>query len=239
MLADPDPEKTGMIEVQGLAKCYENGLVQALRGVSLSIERGESVALMGPSGCGKSTLLNLLGALDKADSGCISIAGRALQSYRPYHRYRREMVGFVFQFHHLIPSLSLLDNVMLPLQASSLPAAERRQRAMELLGAMGLAERTGFPPTEVSGGERQRAAIARALVNRPAIVLADEPTGNLDSVTGDKVVRFLLEHAARHQATVLLATHNQAVAALCGRSVRMLDGRLSTVGTDALQGDAS
>lgn len=217
-----------MIEVQQLEKCYEQGRVRALRGVCLKIERAESVALMGPSGCGKSTLLNVLGALDEADSGRISIAGRALQSYRPYHRYRRDRVGFVFQFHHLIPSLSLLDNVMLPLYATPLPASERRRRAEALLEAMGLSERLKFRPTAVSGGERQRAAIARALVNHPAIVLADEPTGNLDSATGNKVMRFLLEHAARHQATVLVATHNEGIAGLCDRVFRMLDGRLLT-----------
>ena len=224
-----------MIEVLQLEKCYEQGRVRALRGISLSIERSESVALMGPSGCGKSTLLNVLGALDEADSGCISIAGRALQSYRPYHRYRRDMVGFVFQFHHLIPSLSLVDNVMLPLYATSLPVSERRRRAEDLLEAMGLSERIGFRPTDVSGGERQRAAIARALVNHPAIVLADEPTGNLDSETGNKVMRFLLEHAARHQATVLVATHNEGIAGLCDRVFRMLDGRLLTDDADVPQ----
>jgi putative ABC transport system ATP-binding protein len=215
-----------MIKLQGVEKSYEQGRVQALRGISLSVERAESVALMGPSGCGKSTLLNLLGALDEVDRGRILIAGRPLESYRPFHRYRRNMVGFVFQFHHLIASLSLLENVLLPLQSTPVPVAERRQRALDLLEQMALSHRADFRPNDVSGGERQRAAIARALVNHPAIVLADEPTGNLDSATGSKVMRFLLEHAAQRQATVLVATHNEEIAALCDRSLKMLDGAL-------------
>ncbi|MCH8477497.1 MAG: ABC transporter ATP-binding protein [Wenzhouxiangella sp.] len=219
-----------MIECDRLVKTYERGRVQALRGVSLALERGEQAALMGPSGCGKSTLLNLLGALDRADSGSIRLEGRLLEELRPYHRYRRETVGFVFQSHHLIPALSLLENVALPLAPLRLKRAECRRRAAALLDEMGLSERRDFQPADVSGGERQRAAIARALINPPALVLADEPTGSLDSVTGEQVMRFLLDHARQRQATVLIATHNAAIAGLTQRCYRMKDGLLESRG---------
>lgn len=215
-----------MIECDRLVKTYEHGRVQALRGVSLTLERGEQAALMGPSGCGKTTLLNLLGALDRADSGSIKLDGRLLEDFRPFHRYRRETVGFVFQFHHLIPALTLLENVALPLQPLRLKVAECRRRAAALLEEMGLSERSDFRPADVSGGERQRAAIARALINQPTLVLADEPTGSLDSVTGEQVMQFLLDHARQREATVLIATHNAAIARLTQRCYLMLDGRL-------------
>lgn len=221
-----------MIECDRLVKTYERGRVQALRGVSLTLERGEQAALMGPSGCGKSTLLNLLGALDHADSGSIRLEGRLLEELRPYHHYRRETVGFVFQFHHLIPALSLLENVALPLAPLRLKRSECRRRAAALLDQMGLSERRDFQPADVSGGERQRAAIARALINEPALVLADEPTGSLDSVTGEQVMRFLLDHARQRQATVLIATHNAVIAGLAQRCYRMKDGLLESSGRE-------
>ncbi|TVQ33209.1 MAG: ABC transporter ATP-binding protein [Wenzhouxiangella sp.] len=217
-----------MIECDGLTKSYDRGRVQALRGVSLRIESGEQVALMGPSGCGKSTLLNLLGALDRPDGGSISFQGRPLDDYRPFHVYRRQMVGFVFQFHHLIPALTLRENVALPLLPVRLKRGERSRRADALLEEMGLSDRADFRPGDVSGGERQRAAIARALINEPALVLADEPTGSLDSVTGLRVMRFLLDHARQRRASVLIATHNAAVAELTDRCHRMMDGRLES-----------
>ncbi len=215
-----------MINCDELVKTYERGRVQALRGVSLKLERGEQAALMGPSGCGKSTLLNLLGALDRYDSGEIRVDGRLLDDFRPFHLYRRKFVGFVFQFHHLIPALSLLENVALPLLPIRLKRKERYRRASALLEEMGLSARADFRPGDVSGGERQRAAIARALVNEPALILADEPTGSLDSVTGEQVVQFLLDHARQREATVLIATHNAAIASLTQNCYRMSDGRL-------------
>src|SRR5262245_31257010 len=186
---------------------------------------------MGPSGCGKSTLLNLIGALDVPTAGEIRIDGKALDDHGPPSRFRATMVGFVFQHHCLIPSLTLLENVETPMCAVGLAARARRRRAAALLDAMGLAARMHALPTAISGGERQRAALARALANDPPILLADEPTGSVDAETGRRILQHLI--AGRRPATpttMLIATHNPEVAALADRRIHLRDGHLDPTG---------
>lgn len=215
-----------MIKLEGVRKSYESGEVRALKDVTLKIDEGEVVSLMGPSGCGKSTLLNILGMLDRADGGKTLIADHPIDSYSPGYRYRREMVGMVFQFHHLIPALSLLENVVLPLQPLRSTTAVKKSKAAALLESCGLAHRLEFDPRRVSGGERQRAAVARALVNDPRILLADEPTGSLDSQTGKALIKFMLEYCRKRTITVLLVTHDSAIARMADRALHMSDGRI-------------
>lgn len=215
-----------MIRIDRLTKFYEDGSVLALHEMSFSVHSGEILALMGPSGCGKSTLLNLIGSLDRPDSGAIYVHGKPIQDYRPFRHYRNRMVGFVFQFHHLLPSLTLMENVMLPMFTRKMADSERKRKASELLAATGLKHRMHFYPARVSGGERQRAAIARALVNEPRIILADEPTGSIDSHTGDKVISFLIDYCLARSITLIMATHNQRVANMAQRILFMRDGRI-------------
>lgn len=216
-----------MIRLERLGKTYERESVSAVRGISLCVDEGEAVALMGPSGCGKTTLLNLIAAMEQRSSGEIFVGGRPLEDYRPYHRYRAELIGFIFQFHHLVPALTLLENVELPMYARRVSAPERKKRASDLLESIGLASRMHAYPNRVSGGERQRAAIARSLANHPSLILADEPTGSVDSVTGEQVVQYLLEYCRGSGSTLLMVTHNAAMAALLDRVVTMQDGQLA------------
>jgi len=215
-----------MIVAKNLVKHYDGGLVKALNGVSFEVEKGAVAALMGPSGCGKSTLLNLVGALDTPTSGEILIDGRDISSYEPLDRFRARTIGFVFQFHHLIPGLSLLENTELPMYPLGISKKEMKKRATEMLVKVGLVERMDFPPTKVSGGERQRAAIARALVNGPSIILADEPTGSVDTETGQAILDHLIHLCHSQGATMLIATHNQDIAARADRVLHMKDGVL-------------
>ena len=217
-----------MITVTDLKKVYDYGLVQALRGVSLEITKGEMVSIMGPSGCGKSTLLNLIGALDWPTSGEIRIDEKPLSDYRPFNSFRAKMIGFIFQFHHLLPNLSLLENIELPMYSLSIPRRARREKAVHLLEEMGLEDRMHFLPTRVSGGERQRAAIARAIINDPPIILADEPTGSVDTLIGNRIIDFLLDLCERKKATVILATHNHEVAGRTRRIIRLRNGRIES-----------
>ena len=223
-----------VIETQDLTRTYHLGTteVRALRGVSLRIAPGEFVALMGPSGSGKSTLMHLLGCLDTATGGSYRLEGRDVsglsQDERAWLRNRR--IGFVFQTFNLLPLLSALDNVTLPLlYQGRIPDA--RARAKVALERMGLADRMDHRPTELSGGERQRVAIARALVAEPALLLADEPTGNLDSGTGEEILG-LLEDLHASGRTLLLVTHDAGVAAHAERVIQMQDGRIVARGTD-------
>lgn len=218
-----------MIVVRDLVKHYDGGLVKALNGLSFEVERGEVVSIMGPSGCGKSTLLNLVGALDLPTSGDILIDGRSISTYRSLHHFRARTVGFIFQFHHLIPGLSLLENTELPMYSLGMSKKAMRAKATEMLVRVGLAERMGFPPTKVSGGERQRAAIARALVNDPAIILADEPTGSVDSETGKAILDHLIHLCRTHGVTMLIATHAREIAAHTDRILEIRDGVLRDV----------
>jgi ABC-type lipoprotein export system ATPase subunit len=216
-----------IIVVRNVKKNYDNGLVTALKGISLEIYSGEIVAIMGPSGCGKSTLLNLIGALDQPTSGEIFINSRPLSSYLPLHHFRALNIGFVFQFHHLVPYLTLQENIELPMYAISVKHSERKKRAENILHAMGLSKRKNFLPTKVSGGERQRAAIGRAIANNPNILLADEPTGNLDSETGQEIMRFLAEICRSQGMTMIVATHNNTIGDSADRIINMKDGLIA------------
>jgi ABC-type lipoprotein export system ATPase subunit len=203
--------------------------VKALNGISFEVGRGEVVSIMGPSGCGKSTLLNLLGTLDTPTSGEILIDGRSISTYTPLDRFRSKTIGFVFQFHHLIPGMSLLENAELPMYPLGVSRRAMRQRATEMLVKVGLADRMDFLPTKVSGGERQRAAIARALVNDPSIILADEPTGSVDTETGKAILSYLIDLCHSRGVTMLIATHNREIGAGADRTLRMKDGTLCNV----------
>jgi putative ABC transport system ATP-binding protein len=217
---------SNMINVKGIEKTYDNGLIVALNGISFEIRAGEIVAITGPSGCGKSTLLNLIGALDLPTSGEIWIDGTNMSTCRPIHRFRATTIGFIFQFHHLVPSMTIMENVELPMHSLSIPKPVRVEKARQILSSMGLAERADFFPTKVSGGERQRAAIARAVANDPKIILADEPTGNLDTDTGEMVMNYLVTLCHEKGITLLITTHNPLVASRAGRLINMKNGQI-------------
>ena len=215
-----------LLEARRVGKRYDDRWV--LRDLDLSIQTGERVALLGPSGCGKTTLLNLLGGLDRPDAGTVAFRGELLPEASPSRlaQLRREALGTVFQFFHLIPTLTARENVELPLQLLGRPRLEARGRATELLEAVGLLARAEAWPREMSGGEMQRVAVARALATRPALLLADEPTGNLDSESGARVLALLAELTEQQGAALVMVTHSEAAAAICHRVVRMMDGRI-------------
>ncbi|AKJ06450.1 putative ABC transport system ATP-binding protein [Archangium gephyra] len=217
-----------MIEAVDVAKVYRRGRteVRALAGVSLTVPKGEFLSVMGPSGSGKSTLLNLLGALDVAGSGSLRIDGRELSRMKDdeLSAFRRERLGFVFQFFNLMPTMTALENVMLPGLLSGRGQVELRRRAETLLETVGLGGRTHHRPDELSGGEMQRVAVARALLMEPAVLLADEPTGNLDSRTGAEVLRMLREATRERGLTVVMVTHDLKAAEVGDRIVRLADG---------------
>jgi putative ABC transport system ATP-binding protein len=219
-----------VVRTVGLTRRYKMGdtFVEALRGVDLEIARGEFVALVGPSGSGKSTVLNLIGGLDRPSEGEIWIDGKELSARdeKTLTRHRRQHVGFVFQSFNLLPRLTAEENVALPLMFGGVPEKERRARAKELLEQVGLAERLTHRPTQLSGGEQQRVAIARALVGQPALLLADEPTGNLDTTTGVEIMHLLKELNQEHGLTLLVVTHDPEVAAFADRVVRLRDGQV-------------
>ena len=214
------------VVVSDVTKTFEGGRIIALDRASLQLVPGELVALTGPSGSGKSTLLNLIGALDRPDSGTITVDGASLDS-SDAAGYRAETVGFVFQFHHLIPTVSALDNVQVPMLGRGIARVGREKRARMLLADVGLTGRAASVPATLSGGERQRVAIARALANDPRLLLADEPTGSLDSETGAQVLALLQRLRAERGMTVLLVTNDDDVAASADRTLRLLDGRLT------------
>jgi predicted ABC-type transport system involved in lysophospholipase L1 biosynthesis ATPase subunit len=220
------------IRLADLTKTYVRGAspVHALRGVSLEIGRGERVGLLGKSGSGKSTLLNLLGGLDRPNSGRIQVAGLELNRMpsRELARYRQRIVGMIFQSFNLIPSRTALQNVSLPLIFASVPRRQRQMIAARALDAVGLGARLHHLPTQLSGGEQQRVAIARALVNEPQILLADEPTGNLDSATAGEIIALLLDHVRSQQMTMILVSHDEELAYRCtDRIIRLRDGQLT------------
>lgn len=199
-----------------------------LHGVSLALERGERVALLGPSGCGKTTLLNCIGGVDKPDSGSVKLTDRDLATLDAdaLADVRRRSLGTVFQFFHLLPTLTAGENMELPLKLTAVPAAERKARVQALLERVGLMHRAAALPGEMSGGEMQRVAIARALIHRPQLLLADEPTGNLDSDTGTRILELLKELSEEHETALLMVTHSEEAAAMCHRVLRMRDGRV-------------
>ncbi len=201
------------------------GPVNILRGVSLAAARGESVAVLGPSGAGKSTLLAVIAGLERADSGTVTVDGRDIRGLgeSSLASFRRDTVGIVFQAFHLIPTMTALENVALPLELGARRDALERARAA--LGSVGLGARLRHYPSQLSGGEQQRVALARAFAPEPAVLLADEPTGNLDSETGDTVMGVLFDLCAAREATLVLVTHDKAIAARCDRTVHMVDGR--------------
>jgi ABC-type lipoprotein export system ATPase subunit len=226
-------EETGAvaIEARSASRYYTMGdaIVRAVDDVSFTIERGEFAALLGPSGSGKSTLLNLLAGLDRLTAGSIEVAGRDLSTMdsEALARYRRLTVGMIFQSFNLVPTMTLADNIELPLRFAETPRSERRDRVLELLTNVGLAHRANHKPTELSGGEQQRGAIARALANRPSVLLADEPTGNLDSRNGQEVMALLRELNEKMGVTVLMVTHDPALASrYASKSLHMADGKL-------------
>ncbi len=202
--------------------------LHVLRGVSLTVQRGEIIALRGASGAGKSTLLHLLGGLDTPDQGTVTLKDQALERCGDNElcRLRNRLVGFIFQAYHLLPELDALENVALAARMARLSAGKAAAKARELLTRVGLGERLRHRPGELSGGEQQRVAIARALVNDPLLILADEPTGNLDSHTGEAIIRLLCDLRAERDATLILATHDARVAAAAGRVVQLVDGSI-------------
>jgi ABC-type lipoprotein export system ATPase subunit len=215
-----------MVVLRDVVKTYEGGRTTALRGISLEIAKGEFVALQGPSGSGKSTLLNMIGALDHPDSGSLHVAGEDLSQSRDLSRFRAHVVGFVFQLHNLIPTLTALENVLMPMFEVPLTRRGSRERAERLLQHVGLNGKSHRLPTELSGGERQRVAIARALANTPQIVLADEPTGNLDSQSAEQVLELLRTINRQQSTTLLLVTHDEKIAARADRILQIRDGQL-------------
>ena len=219
-----------MINIHNITKTYNKGAtkVEALKQVSFSIENGEIVALMGASGSGKSTLLSLIGGLDKCDSGSISVDEKNISTLNAEKLadFRRDKVGFVFQQFHLIPTLSVVENIMLPLLPSGIKKAECYSVAKEALEKVGLSAREKHLPGELSGGEQQRVAIARALVNKPEIILADEPTGDLDSKTGEKILELLQALNQKGKVTIIIATHDDKIAQKTKRKIVLKDGRV-------------
>ncbi len=217
------------IHARGLVKRYEQRRIVALDGLNLDVEAGEFVAVCGPSGCGKSTLLNLVSIIDRPDAGQLSVCGQSLAALgeAEVDGFRSSVVGLVFQAHNLLPNLTALENVQVPMLATRCDRDMRVQRARDLLARVGLADRQHALPTVLSGGERQRVAIARALANHPRLVLADEPTGAIDSKTGQKLFDLLTDLQADFGTTLLVVTHDQHVADRANRVVHMLDGRIT------------
>jgi putative ABC transport system ATP-binding protein len=215
-----------IIEVIDVVKTFEGGRVRALDGVSLTVDAGEFVAIVGPSGCGKSTLLNLIGALDLPDSGDLHVAGHDLDEREDLNGFRSRKIGLVFQLDNLLPGLTAVENVEAPMFGVMRGRRHRRERAVELLDLVGIADRAGTRPPLLSGGERQRVAIARALANHPVVLLADEPTGRLDSTTSDRVMDLLEGLRRDTGVTLIVVSHDPAVAARADRVIRMLDGRV-------------
>lgn len=234
-LTEPKPAEAAaaqdlMVKAAGVFRSFDTGkvIVHALRGIDLEVKRGEMVAIMGPSGCGKTTLLNCLSGLDQVDDGEVFIEGVSLNSMSDTERtrYRARRMGFVFQFYNLLTVLSAVENVELPLLLAGVSGKEARQRSNEALGLVGLADRGEHTPAELSGGERQRVTIARALVNRPAIVWADEPTGDLDSTNAEEIINLMSRLNKEQGITFAIVTHDISVGRKADRIVRMMDGQI-------------
>ncbi|NBW37430.1 MAG: ABC transporter ATP-binding protein [Cytophagia bacterium] len=213
-----------MLKAEGLKKSY--GVVQVLKGIDLQVNKGEIVAIVGASGAGKSTLLHILGTLDKPDAGKLLMNGEDVfvKNAADLARFRNNAIGFVFQFHNLLPEFSALENVMMPGFIGGKPSAELKGRAEELLGILGLADRVNHKPSEMSGGEQQRTAVARALINAPTIILADEPSGNLDSKTALELHQLFFKLRKELNQTFVIVTHNAELAAMADRKIELADG---------------
>lgn len=221
-----------MIEVEDVEKSYQTaaGEVQALKNISWQIERGEAIAIMGPSGCGKTTLLNLIGSMDHATTGRITVDGQDVtrMSERQAELYRLKKVGFIFQFFNLVPSLTAAENLELPMIIAGIPREQRLAKAQELLSKVGLGEKGHKRPEELSGGEQQRVAVCLALVNDPDLILADEPTGNLDVTNMEIITNLLISLAKEQGKTVIVATHDQKMADTFPHTFRMRDGKFES-----------
>ena len=215
-----------VIEIKDLKKSYEDGQIMALNGIDLQIKEGEFVSIIGPSGSGKSTLLNMIGALDNPDEGSISVAGTDLTRDEDLSKFRSDEIGFVFQLHNLIPNLTVFENVQIPLIETPLSDEQMEKRALELLKSVNLENKINQRPTKLSGGERQRVAIARALVNHPSIILADEPTGSLDSKTQNIILDLLKDIHKKENVTLIIVTHSPDVANMADRVITVLDGEI-------------
>ena len=222
-----------LIDIRDLTRHYQMGevTVTALQGLNLEIRAGEFIVLLGPSGSGKTTTLNLIGGLDKPTSGQILVQNKDITQFseRELVRYRRREVGFIFQFFNLIPTLTASENVEFALKLNGFNGRQSAQKAMELLSLVSLEDRAGHFPAELSGGEQQRVSIARALANSPALLLCDEPTGNLDVSTGHQVLQAIRDLNQRDNTTVVLVTHNTAIAPMADRVIRLRDGKIDTI----------
>jgi ABC-type lipoprotein export system ATPase subunit len=215
-----------VFEAIGLKKQFDDGKVAALRGLDLQIRQGEFVAVIGPSGCGKSTLLQMLGSLDKPSEGTLTYRGSSIPDLPDPAAYRAHEIGFVFQAFHLLPTFTVEENVQIPMFEGNRSRSQRHDRAVELLKSVGLGHRLGHFPSELSGGERQRVAIARSLANGPSVLLADEPTGNLDSASAQSIMDLILQLHGELDMTLVLVTHDLTVAERASRTVSMRDGRV-------------
>lgn len=213
-----------MIKLRNITKSF--GDLQVLKGIDLDIEKGEVVSIVGPSGAGKTTLLQIMGTLDKADSGSIEIDGIDVSrlKQKELSKFRNQKIGFVFQFHQLLPEFTALENIMIPAYIAGTSKSEARQRAEELLAFMGLTERASHKPNELSGGEKQRVAVARALMNRPAVIMADEPSGSLDSKNKEELHRLFFDLRDKMGQTFVIVTHDETLAGLSDRTIHMKDG---------------
>ena len=225
-LNDPDPAARCVFEAIGVKKEFDEGQVQALRGADFRIMAGEFVAIVGPSGCGKSTLLQMLGALDRPSAGSLLYRGASLPDSPDLAAYRAHEIGFIFQAFHLLPTFTALENVQIPMFETDRSVSERKQRAVELLKAVGLEGRLHHFPAKLSGGERQRVAIARSLANGSSVLLADEPTGNLDSENARLVMELIVRLRAERSITLVLVTHDMGIARQASRVIEMKDGRI-------------
>lgn len=220
------PQKSTVFQAKGLKKEFDDGRVSALQGVDFTISEGEFVALVGASGSGKTTLLNMLGLLDVPTEGSLAYRGTEMSTLPDQASYRSKEVGFIFQSFHLLPTFTVAENVQIPMFGQGVSPKVRAARAAELLDAVGLSHRLGHLPVKLSGGERQRAAIARSLANRPGVLLADEPTGNLDSQNAVQVMDLLAKLQSEHGTTLVLVTHDNQIASHASRLLRMKDGRI-------------
>ena len=215
-----------MIHLEGITKSF--GSLQVLKGIDLEITQGEVVSIVGPSGAGKTTLLQIMGTLDSPDAGMINIDGTNVSRMKEKElsAFRNKHIGFVFQFHQLLPEFTALENVMIPAFIAGVPTKEASMRAMEILDFMGLKERASHKPNELSGGEKQRVAVARALINQPAVILADEPSGNLDSHNKEELHQLFFDLRNRFGQTFVIVTHDEALAKITDRTIHMVDGNI-------------
>jgi len=222
-----------MIEIKGVTKSF--GSLQVLKGIDLRIEKGEIVSIVGPSGAGKTTLLQILGTLDKSDSGSVVVDGieTSTLSTNKLSEFRNTHLGFVFQFHQLLPEFTAIENIMIPAYIAGMKPKETRNRAEELLAFMGLSDRATHKPNELSGGEKQRVAVARALMNNPAVILADEPSGSLDSKNKEELHKLFFELRDKFGQTFVIVTHDETLATLTDRTIHLKDGRIVGEGSEA------